>query len=302
MTPLIWIAMPGNEELGGRLSALTRGELATLETRQFPDGESYLRLRTDVSNRQVAVLCTLDHPDGKFLPMIYAAATARDLGAVRVGLVAPYLAYMRQDRRFKDGEAVTSAYFARLVSANFDWLITVDPHLHRHASLDEIYTIPSRVVLAEAGMAAWIGGHVAQPLIVGPDGESEQWVSRIGAQVGCPHVILTKRRLGDRQVALDLPDLSAVRGRKPVLVDDIISTATTIAEAARLLTAAGMARPICVGIHGLFAGGSFKTLAAVAESVVTTNTVAHPSNAIDLSAQIAAAVIELAQGTRTAAP
>jgi ribose-phosphate pyrophosphokinase len=120
---------------------------------RFPDGESYLRLQTDVSNKHVAILCTLDRPDGKFLPMAYAAATARELGATRVGLVAPYLAYMRQDRRFKNGEAVTSTYFARMVSASFDWLVTVAPHLHRHASLDEIYGIPSRVILAEAKLA-----------------------------------------------------------------------------------------------------------------------------------------------------
>lgn len=304
MTPLVWIAMPGNERMAARLSALPQGELIIPETRQFPDGESYLRLRTDVSSKQVAILCTLDRPDGKFLPMVYAAATARELGAVRVGLVAPYLAYMRQDHRFKDGEAITSTYFARMVSTSFDWLVTVDPHLHRHASLDEIYAIPSRVVLAETRLADWIGSHVAQPLIVGPDAESEQWAGRIAAQVRCPHVVLTKRRLGDRQVALDLPDLSAFRSCKPVLVDDIISSAATMIEAARRLTAAGMPRPVCVGVHGLFAGDSFAALSAVVKSIVTTNTIDHPSNKIDLSEQIVAAVVELTQGagTRTAAP
>jgi ribose-phosphate pyrophosphokinase len=141
-------------------------------------------------------------------------------------------------------------------------------------------------------------------VIVGPDAESGQWVSRIAAQARCPYVVLTKRRLGDRRVALDLPNLSPMRGRKPVLVDDIISSAATMIEAARLLAGAGLPRPICVGIHGLFAGGSFKALSAVAENIVTTNTVAHSSNAIDLSEPIAAAVIEMAQGvgTRTAAP
>ena len=302
MTRLVCIAMPGNEPMAERLAALVQGELATLETRQFPDGESYLRLLTDVSGKQVAVICTLDHPDSKFLPMMYAAATARELGATRVGLVAPYLAYMRQDHRFKDGEAVTSTCFARLVSASFDWLTTVDPHLHRHASLDEIYSIPSRVVSADAGLADWIGGHVTKPVIVGPDAESEQWVSRIAARIRCPYAVLAKRRLGDRQVVLDLPDLATLRGCTPVLVDDIISSAATMVEAARLLTGAGLPRPVCLGIHGLFAGDSFKALSALAERIVTTNTVAHPSNAIDLSGPVAAGVIEMVQGTRTAAP
>ena len=304
MTGLVCIGLSGNEATAARLAALVQGELATLETRQFPDGDSYLRLRSDVANKQVAIVCTLDRPDGKFLPMAYAAATARELGAAPVGLVAPYLAYMRQDRRFKDGEAVTSAYFARLLSGSFDWLVTVDPHLHRHSSLDEIYTIPSRVVRAETKLADWIARHVAHPVIVGPDAESEQWVSRIAAMAQCPYIILIKRRLGDRQVALTLPDLSTVRSRQPVLVDDIISTATTMIEAGRLLTAAGLPKPVCVGIHGLFAGDSLAALSAVAESIVTTNTIAHRSNSIDVSEPIAAALVEMAQGvgTKTVAP
>jgi ribose-phosphate pyrophosphokinase len=304
MTRLVWIAMPGNERMAAQLSTVAQGELVSLESRQFPDGETYLRLPTDVSGKQVAVVCTLDHPDSKFLPLAYTAATARELGATRVGLVAPYLAYMRQDRRFKEGEAVTSSYFALLLSETFDWLVTVDPHLHRHASLDEIYTIPNRVVSADVLLAGWIGRHVRQPLIVGPDAESEQWVSRIAAHAQCSYIVLAKRRLGDRQVALDLPDLSAARSHKPVLVDDIISSAGTMIEAARLLSAAGMPKPVCVGIHGLFAGNSFRALSEVADGIVTANTVAHPSNAIDLSAPIALAVIEMVQGagTRTAAP
>jgi ribose-phosphate pyrophosphokinase len=290
MTQLIWIAMPGNEEMAKRLSALTDGEIAVLETRQFPDGETYLRLKTDVSNKEVAIVCTLDHPDGKFLPLAYTAATARELGASRVGLIAPYLAYMRQDRRFKEGETITSAHFARLLSATIDWLVTVDPHLHRHASLDEIYAIPNRVVSADTGLAAWVSAHVTRPVIVGPDAESEQWASRIAKHAQCPCIVLTKHRLGDCQVVLHLPDLSAVHDRKPVLVDDIISSAGTMIEAARKLTAAGMPKPACVGIHGLFAGDSFKALSEVAGRIVTTNTIVHRSNGIDLSERIAAAV------------
>lgn len=240
MTPLVWIAMPGNEPMAERLSALTGGEIAALETRRFPDGETYLRLTGGVSRRQVAIVCTLDHPDGKFLPLAFAAATARELGASRVGLVAPYLAYMRQDRRFKDGEAVTATQFARLLSGSVDWL-----------------------------------------------------VKRIAAHVRCPFVVLAKRRLGDRQVAIDLPDLSAMRGRKPVPVDDIISSAGTMMEAARRVAAAGLPRPVCAAVHGLFAGDSFERLSMVAEAVVTTNTVAHRSNAIDLSDRIAPAVAEV---------
>ena len=107
-------------------------------------------------DRRIALVCTLDRPDAKMLPLLFAAAAARELGASQVGLVAPYLAYMRQDRRFKPGEAVTSREFARLLSGAFDWLVTVDPHLHRYASLAEIYRIPTRVVHAAPLISQWI--------------------------------------------------------------------------------------------------------------------------------------------------
>lgn len=280
--------MPGNEQMTSALAALTDGEVAELETRRFPDEETYLRLRADVTDGSVAIVCTLDRPDGKFLPLVLTAAMGRDLGAARVGLVAPYLAYMRQDRRFKGGEAITSAYFARLMSTSFDWLVTVDPHLHRYASLDEIYAIPSRIAHADSPLATWIRNNVERPLIIGPDSESNQWVKRIAAEARCPHVVLDKHRQGDRDVRIKLPDMSGWQGRYPVLVDDIISSAATMIEAARLLAAAGMPKPVCIGIHGLFAGDSFSDLSKVTERVVTTNSVPHASNEIDLSPQIAA--------------
>ena len=127
-------------------------------------------------------------------------------------------------------------------------------------------------------------------MIVGPDAESEQWAGRIAKHARCPYIVLTKHRLGDRRVALHLPDLSAIHDRKPVLVDDIISSAGTMIETARSLIAAGMPKPVCIGIHGLFGDDSFKMLSEVAERIVTTNTINHRSNSIDLSEQIATAV------------
>src|SRR6266700_4199042 len=125
MTAPLLIAMPGNETLADELAHHLGAELGRLDTRQFPDGETYLRFASSPASRSVAVLCTLAHPDEKFLPLIFSAATARELGASRVGLIAPYLAYMRQDRRFNPGEAVTSRQIAHLLGEAFDWMVTI---------------------------------------------------------------------------------------------------------------------------------------------------------------------------------
>ena len=208
------VSMPGAEDLAASLSerlGLQRGEL---EWRRFPDGESYLRLHADPAERDVLVVARLDHPDDRLAALLFVADLARDLGARRVGLVCPYLPYMRQDMRFKPGEAVTSRPFARWLSAQFDWLVTVDPHLHRYASLDELYSLESRVVEAAPALAGWIAAEVADPVLIGPDGESEQWVSAVAALRDLPWRVFTKKRHGDRDVSLQLPDLGRWPGTR----------------------------------------------------------------------------------------
>ena len=116
MTPLL-LPLPGNEALADALSQCARWPTGRLETRNFPDGETYLRIEGPCAGQSVALICTLDRPDRKLLPLLFAADTLRELGVTRLGLVAPYLAYMRQDRRFHAGEAVTSRIFAALVSS-----------------------------------------------------------------------------------------------------------------------------------------------------------------------------------------
>ena len=81
--------MPGNEALAASLGQAHGWAVGAMETRHFPDGESYVRIVTAIEARPVILVCTLAHPDEKFLPLIFAAATARELGAQRVGLVAP---------------------------------------------------------------------------------------------------------------------------------------------------------------------------------------------------------------------
>jgi ribose-phosphate pyrophosphokinase len=288
------LPLPGNEDLAAALARRLGWPLLALETREFPDGETYLRVESPCEGLRVALVCTLDRPDRKLLPLLFAADLLRDLGAVRVGLAAPYLAYLRQDRRFRDGEALTSKSFATLLSSRFDWLVTLDPHLHRYRSLDEIYTIPSCSVSAAPALADWISAQVPQPLLVGPDAESEQWVSEVARRCGAPWIVARKTRRGDREVEIALPSVSAHRERTPVVLDDIVSSGRTLAECVRALRAACLAAPVCVAVHGVFAGDAEQALAqAGAARVVTTRSVAHASNAIEIDALLAPAIGEL---------
>jgi ribose-phosphate pyrophosphokinase len=290
-SPLI-VPLPGNEGLAQSLAGALGCELGPLDIRPFPDGETYLRYGLpSLAGRPVAILCTLDHPNEKALPLLFAASTARDLGADSVGLVCPYLGYMRQDRRFKPGEAITSVHFARLLSAAFDWLITVDPHLHRRSSLSEIYTIPAVALQAAPLIASWIREQVERPLLIGPDAESEQWVANVARNAGAPHVILDKVRHGDRAVEVSIPDIERWQDRTPVLVDDIVSTARTMIETLRHLGRMRAKPAVCMAVHGIFAGRAYEELLeAGASRVVTANTVPHETNGLDVTSLLAGAI------------
>ena len=278
----IVLPAPGHEALGAALAAALAGYRGTVESRRFPDRERYLRLDDDVAGASVVIAASLRDPDPQLATLLFLADVARDLGAVRVGLAAPYLAYLRQDRRFREGEAVTSRTFARVISGGFDWLATIDPHLHRYASLDEVYAIPSAVAHAAADLSAWIRDHVQDPIVIGPDSESAQWAEEVANGAQAPVAVLAKTRHGDRDVEIDVVG-TQVGTRTPVLVDDIISSAKTMAVASRELQRRGARPPICLGVHAVFAEGAEQALrSAGVAGVFTANTVAHPTNRIDL--------------------
>lgn len=283
MTIPVLVSMPPEHGIGSRLAVAISARYASFELRRFPDTEVYLRYDTELSGRQVIVVGALDRPDEKILPLLFAAAAARDLGAKEIGLVCPYLPYMRQDKRFQTGEAITSSYFAEMLSAHFDWLVTVDPHLHRRSSLSEVYRIPAETLQAAPLLAAWIKREVPNPILIGPDGESEQWVDGVARAAGAPGMVLQKVRRGDRDVEISVPEIERWRDRTPVLIDDVISTGRTMIETIKHLNNAGLARPVCVAVHGIFAGTAYEDLvSAGAGRIATSNSVMHATNVIDL--------------------
>lgn len=294
MTPLLLLALPGAEALARQLAGHLHCACEAVELHCYPDGEAGVRLPVEPGGRPVVLVAHLDHPDGKTLPLLFAADAARELGAAGVSLLAPYLPYMRQDDRFRPGEAITSRTFARVLSATFDAVVTVDPHLHRWPSLDAIYTTRTRVVAAAPAIADWLAREVPRPVIVGPDAESEQWVAAVAGRLGAPHVVMTKVRHGDRDVRVTLPEGAAGEDRTPVLLDDIISSGHTVATAARVLRDAGWPPLLCVGVHALVDEAGMALLKEVGVGrVVSCDTVPHATNAIGLAPLLAEAVREV---------
>ncbi|MDE3060607.1 MAG: ribose-phosphate pyrophosphokinase [Pseudomonadota bacterium] len=280
-----------------RIMSIEQGDW---EWRHFPDGESYVRILSAVRGKPAAILCSLNQPDTKTLPLIFLAQTLKELGAAKVTLVAPYLGYMRQDTRFHEGEAVTSETFAVMLSRYIDALITVDPHLHRHHDLKESYTCECKSLSAASLMAEWIGKNIKHALIIGPDMESEQWVKEVAEEVQAPYIVLQKTRHGDRDVEITLPDIGRYKNHTPVLIDDIISTAATMIKAVELLKAQGFADITCLATHGLFAGNAYDALQkAGAAQIITANTIPHPSNGMEVAELLAAECVNPRYGEQS---
>lgn len=259
-------------------------EIGRLTIHQFPDKETVVRIDSPIKGAQILFAVSLDRPNIKLAPLLFAAETARELGATKIGLIAPYLAYMRQDKQFHSGEGISSKYFANIISNYFDWMITIDPHLHRWHSLSDLYSIPTTVLHASEIISHWIKQHVSAPVLIGPDMESSQWVSEIAKMTGAPFLILKKERKGDNLVQVSIPEIDLYRDLTPILVDDIISTAATMIETVKHLTLLKLKSPICMGVHAIFADNAYEDLLkAGASEIITCNTIQHSSNGIDVS-------------------
>ena len=296
----VLLPFPAQRPLVEAIAPLMGARVGRLDWRRFPDGESLVAVDEALAGSDVAIVASLRHPDELALALRFAAATAREFGARRVGLIAPYLAYMRQDKRFHAGEAVSAPLFARFLEESFDWLVTADPHLHRNPELSSLYRIPTQRVATAPLVADWIRDNIPDAIVIGPDGESSQWVSDIAARAGMPYQVLNKIRRGDRDVEVSLPDSDAARGRTPVIVDDIVSSGRTAIETVGHLKRLGLPA-VFVAIHAVFAQDAWEQLlAAGATRVVSTDSIPHPSNAISIAALLAQASIALLDPKQTA--
>ncbi len=261
--------------------------VAAIELHRFPDGESLVRVPTGLPP-EVLLFRSLDHPNDKLVELLLATEAARGQGARRFHLVAPYLCYMRQDMAFHPGEAVSQHIVGQWLAQRFTSVLTVDAHLHRTARLDA--AVParhSRNLSAADPIRRWLAGTAPEPVLVGPDAESRQWVAEIADPLGYPRLIGTKERRGDREVEVRLP-AADLRGRRVILLDDVASTGRTLVQAARAVAAAGATRIEALVTHALFVDDALERMAAAGIGrVVSTDSVPHATNAIALAPLLA---------------
>lgn len=285
------LAFPDYLSQAQRLADRLEVPLAVVDLHRFPDGESLVRLQP-VLPEHVIVCRSLNQPNDKLIELMLCATTARELGAKRVTLVAPYLCYMRQDIANRPGEAVSQRIVGKLLAELFDDVLTVDPHLHRISSLDQAIPIAHAISLSAGGpIAGFLQRQFEHAVLMGPDSESRQWVGAIAGSIGFDYVIAEKKRLGDKHVEMSLPPDFNCGGKPVVIVDDMASTGRTLAKAAGLLRAAGSGDIYVAVSHALFCGDAYDhILKAGIKTIWSTDSIGHPSSCIQLDALLAEAI------------
>lgn len=265
-------------ELGRRISAISGIPQSVISVRKFPDGELYVRVPVNVEGQDVVILiCAGRRPNEALVEAILAVSTARRLGARRVVLTMPYLPYARQDSEFQKGEAISLAVVSRqLEAAGIDSLVTVDLHLHRVKDLSEIFhvSVHNVSVMPDLGKYLRETYQCNGCAVFAPDEEADQWARSVAEVLGTSYYVLKKERLGDDKVSITGPTPSA---KRVFIVDDIISTGSTIAEAASLLQSRGAKEVIVACTHAILVeGAEARMFHAGVNEVVASDTISNP--------------------------
>lgn len=272
--------MPGNEVLGNSLQQLLQVPLGEAVIRHSPNGETYVNVITDMTEREAVIICTLHHPDEKSLSLYFLAKSLKERGASSITLVVPYLAYMHK--------SISSVFFAEFLSRFVDILITVDLHLSRKHSLDKLYSIHTSVLPASPLISKWIKENVDQPVLIVPDSENRQWICKIADEANAPFIFMDKLYGDYNDTNADISQIKAIKKHTPVLLDNIISTAQNLIESTGRLKTTGLKNPACIGVHAAFVENAYaKLLEAGADSVITFNTIDHVTNGIDITGLLA---------------
>lgn len=284
------LAFADEAEPAGRLAKALGAPLSLIEVHEFPDGE--VLPTVNVSAHTVALYRSLDRPNAKIMPLLLAADALRRNGVERIELVCPYLPYLRQDVVFARGQPLSRDVICQLLGRTFDRVITVDAHLHRTPDLAKAMGAPANNLSAAGVLGDALGGGEL-PVIVGPDRESRPWASRLANRLGGECITFTKSREGDRKVRFRAPDLSALEGRRVIIVDDVASSGVTLLGVVDALNVAG-ARTIEVAVvHALFAEAVEERLRAAGVSrIVSTDSVAHRTNGASLADLLTQALLE----------
>lgn len=283
------LAGPASKDLAKSIAKILAAEIIDVELRVFPDGESKVRINGDPRGKfALMVQSTYPPVDAKLLEALFTIKKASSMGA-DVCAIIPYLAYARQDKEFVKGEAVSMESIASMFdTSGAKNLITVD--IHSETSLS-YFTIPAYNVSAVPLLANHFKSqNLIQPIVVSPDIGGSVRAGEFAKIMGTESIALPKHRdrsTGKVSIDSSAPELAKVKNRDAILVDDMISTGSSIVKATEVLRETGCNKVFVACTHALLLDDALdKMRDAGVKDIVATNTVPSQVSKVDVAPAI----------------
>jgi len=236
--------------------------------KRFPDDEFYVRLHDNIAEEDVLLVQTA-YPDQRIVELFLMQDAVHEAGAKTITVVIPYFGYSRQDKKFEEGEPVSARAIAQHISMNADRVITVDPHKEH---VLKFFTVPAYSCSAVSSIAAYLKERNTD-FILAPDKGAKERAKEAAMLIDCEYDYLEKTRIDGFTVKITPKKLDA-RGKHVAIIDDIISTGSTMAQSITELKKQGAASVSVACTHGLFVGGAKeKLLASGCDEIISTDTI-----------------------------
>lgn len=277
-----------SQKLAAKIAKELECPLIPIETRRFPDGERYIRIKGKLDKEVIVVQSTGYPQDENLMELFLILKNLRSMGVEKIRVIIPYFGYGRQERRFKSGEAVSAVIIADLLeAAGADEIFCINLH---EENITEFFRIPVHNLSAMKPIANHIKETVDNPIIVAPDKGALGFAKEIADILGCEYDHLEKTRLSP-EIVETKPKNMDVKGKEAVIIDDIISTGGTIVNAARILKEHGATKVVVSCVHPVLVEDALlKIFAADVDDVIATDTLRSDVSVISVAKLVADAL------------
>ena len=278
---MIVVGGSASQKLSASLAKATNAKLAKVEIKRFPDGECYVRIDEQLKGQHVVVVQTT-YPDPNLVELFILLDAAREMGPAKITTVVPYFGYARQDKKFKDGEAISARAFVKLINSCTDEFVSVDIHAPKILTN---FTIPNTNVSVMKSFGEFFKDKGVN-LVLAPDKGALDRANTVATVLKCPWDHLEKTRIDGSTVKMAPKALDA-KGKIVAIVDDIIATGGTIIKATEALKAQGALKVFAACAHGLYTSNALDRLTPVCDAVYSADTLENPTSKVSAATAIA---------------
>lgn len=277
-----------SQKLAAQIARKMGESLCPLETRKFPDGERYIRIKGEIEDGVTVVQSTGYPQDENLMELFLILKTLQSMNIKDIRVVIPYFGYGRQERSFNRGEAVSAAVIADLIEfSGGSEVFCINLH---EEGICNLFNMPAHNLSAMPALAEYLANCMDNPVILAPDRGALAFAREVADILGCDCDYLEKKRMSPEVVETKTKRLDVMK-REVVIVDDIISTGGTIVNAIKMLKKNGASRIVVSCVHPVLVDDALlKIFAAGADELIGTDTLKSEVSVVSVAGLVADAL------------